>query len=220
MNAAATLAPSSTRLSAAGLRTEHSRWVRLRRFPPKKLTARLETLIVLFHRRWSAPILAELGRGDSVSGGAKFITLANRLGLSRDSLVATLEYLMHHDLVLRNPGYGHPMRPEYILADSGYQLAPACQRLLKMLRVRKLEDIALRKWSLPVLFALGQGNDRFSEVKTLLSRITSRALTLALKDLTAAGLVHRQVIDDYPPGVAYRLTPLGRRVRRLLERLP
>src|SRR5262245_47973361 len=92
----------------------------------------LDRLTVLFHRRWSVPILAELHRGDSHPGGSKFITLLNRLRISRDSLTATLGHLMHHDLVMRNPGYGHPMRPEYLLAEAGYDIAPGCVRLMKL----------------------------------------------------------------------------------------
>ncbi len=43
--------------------------------------ARLRMLIALCHRRWSLPILAELQRDAERGGGggAKFVTLANRL---------------------------------------------------------------------------------------------------------------------------------------------
>jgi DNA-binding HxlR family transcriptional regulator len=39
---------------------------------------------------------------------------------------------------------------------------------------------------------------------------TPRALTLALKELDAAGLVRRTVLDDYPPSVVYELTASAR----------
>jgi len=60
----------------------------------------------LFHHRWAAPILAELHR----SKGSRFVTLSNRLGLGRESLRRTLSALIDAGLVMKNPGYGHPLR--------------------------------------------------------------------------------------------------------------
>ena len=189
-----------------------------RRSPPG-LADRLHRLTILSHRRWSIPILAELRRGDSHPGGAKFITLLNRLGISRDSLAATLGYLIHHDLVMRNPGYGHPMRPEYLLAEAGYDIAPACMRLMKTLHRQKLNTIASKKWSLPVIASLRDDIDRFSQLKQVLPGITPRALTKSLKDLIETGVVHRRIADSYPPASSYRLTAKGRQIASVLKRL-
>jgi DNA-binding HxlR family transcriptional regulator len=176
-------------------------------------------LITLTHRRWAIPLLAELLRGDMAPGAAKFITLANRLQISRESLKSTLDALIDLDYVMRNPGYGHPMRPEYLLAEAGHDVAPACRNLLAWLNEHSFRDVAGRKWSLPVAYAIGMGLSRFGDLKTALRGITSRALTLALKDLTTAGLVNRQVIDSYPPGSDYQLTESGRRLLALLRPL-
>jgi DNA-binding HxlR family transcriptional regulator len=46
--------------------------------------------------------------------------------------------------------------------------------------------------------------------------VTPRALTLALKDLQAAGLVERRVEDAYPPRAVYSATPLGRKLQRIV----
>lgn len=132
------------------------------------------------------------------------MTLTNRLGVSRDSLRRTLDALIDDGLVARNPGYGHPLRPEYILTYEGRRVAGVCDRLLAVLN--GLEDVALRKWSMPVVHALGAGPQRFSELRNALSGVSPRALALALKDLQGAGLVERTVTDDYPPATVYRLT--------------
>jgi DNA-binding HxlR family transcriptional regulator len=172
-------------------------------------------LVQLVHYRWALPILAELHRDD----GAKFVTLVQRLGVSRDSLSRTLEVLIEQGWVTRNPGYGHPLRPEYLLTPEGMLLGPGALELMKALRPAKLEEVALRKWSLPVLYALGQGAKRFSELLAALPGTTSRALTLALADLEGAGLVRREVRDTRPPRTAYRLNPEGEQLAGKLEGL-
>jgi DNA-binding HxlR family transcriptional regulator len=169
----------------------------------------IEELIALCHHRWSAPVLAELGR----ARGARFVVLVNRLGVGRASLQRTLAALVELGLVRRNPGYGHPLRPEYLLTPQGEEAASRCTRLLAA--VDGKADVLLRKWSLPVLVAL-RGNRRFSELRDALPAITARALALALKDLERAGLVTRRVEETYPPSTLYAATPEARRLQRIL----
>lgn len=154
-------------------------------------------------------MLAELGR----ARGARFVVLVNRLGVGRASLQRTLAALVELGLVRRNPGYGHPLRPEYLLTPQGEEAASRCTRLLAA--VDGKADVLLRKWSLPVLVAL-RGNRRFSELRDALPAITARALALALKDLERAGLVTRRVEETYPPSTLYAATPEARRLQRIL----
>ncbi|MET0260336.1 MAG: winged helix-turn-helix transcriptional regulator [Gaiellaceae bacterium] len=170
----------------------------------------IEELIALCHHRWSAPVLAELGR----TRGARFVVLVNRLGVGRASLQRTLAALVELGLVRRNPGYGHPLRPEYLLTPEGEEAAVRCARLLAA-AVDGKADVLLRKWSLPVLFAL-RGNTRFSELREALPGITARALALALKDLERAELVTRRVEETYPPSTVYAATAEAARLQRIL----
>lgn len=174
------------------------------------------SLIDLCHHRWGIPILAELQRS---AGGAKFIAIQSALGLSRDALSRTLGGLMDLDLVLRNPGYGHPMRPEYLLSPSGEDAGPASLILWGAIKGERMEATAGRKWSLPVLWALSRGAERFSSAQRSLYTITPRALTLALRDLETEECVVREVTDERPPGVRYSLTDRGRRIADLTEDL-
>jgi DNA-binding HxlR family transcriptional regulator len=164
-------------------------------------------LIALFHHRWSAPVLAELLR----QKGSRFAALSGTLGVGSDSLRRALDSLLALGLVTRNPGYGHPLRPEYVLTDQGRRVAQRCTKLL----AASEDDVLLRKWSLPVLAALGRPA-RFSEVRAAVPGVTPRALALALKDLQAADLVERRVEDAYPPRALYTPTPQGRRLQRIL----
>jgi DNA-binding HxlR family transcriptional regulator len=163
----------------------------------------MSTLTDLTHHRWTLPVLAEIER----TRGSRFATLAGRLGVSGESLRRTLAWLVEAGLVTRNPGYGHPLRPEYVFTDRGARLGPPTQRLVEALR--GYQEVGLKKWSLPVLAELDEPR-RFSELRAALPDATPRALTLALKDLRAAGLVTRTVMDDYPPSVVYETTPAGR----------
>ena len=170
------------------------------------------SIVRLFHHRWAAPVLAELHR----SKGSRFVTLSNRLGLGRDSLRRTLAALIDAGLVMKNPGYGHPLRPEYVLTERGRTVAPGCARLISALERLDANDVGLKKWSMPAVLALADGECRFSELRKRLPEVTPRALTLALKDLGAAELVERRVTGDYPPGTVYRLRGRAQPLARIL----
>jgi DNA-binding HxlR family transcriptional regulator len=156
-------------------------------------------------------VLAELER----QRGSRFVTLSRMLGVGRESLRRTLASLIGQGLVVRNPGYGHPLRPEYTLTAEGRRVARRCVRLLALLDGNA--ELVLRKWSVPVLVALTEPS-RFSELRAALPGITGRALALALKDLQRAGLVERRVDEEtYPPAVVYAATAAGRRLQRPLR---
>jgi DNA-binding HxlR family transcriptional regulator len=161
----------------------------------------IDRFITFFHRRWAVPVLVEIERGR----GAKFVTLANRLGIGRETLRATLDDLVEQGWVRRNPGHGHPMRPEYLLTREGARLAPCSGRLLTTVRRLDVEPLAFRKWTMPVAYMLGRENRRFTELREELPAITPRALTLSLKDMQHTGLVQRDVHDAYPPITSYHL---------------
>jgi DNA-binding HxlR family transcriptional regulator len=164
-------------------------------------------LIALFHHRWSAPVLAELLR----QKGSRFAALSGTLGVGSDSLRRALDSLLALGLVARNPGYGHPLRPEYVLTAEGESVAQRCAKLLGT----SDDDVLLRKWSLPVLAAL-RGPARFSELRAAVRGVTPRALAIALKDLQGAELVARRIEDAYPPRAVYTPTRRGRRIQRIL----
>lgn len=160
---------------------------------------RLERLVTLFRRRWSALLLAELYRLD----GAKFVTLVHRTGASGGAARETLDDLIARGWVERNPGYGHPLRPEYILAGPGVRLAPVCAALQDAVERFGAARAALKRWSMPVLYVVGRSPCRFSEIGDSLAGITDRALSLTLHDLTGASLVERRVRAASPASRYY-----------------
>ncbi len=172
-------------------------------------------LVDLFHHRWTVPLLAELHR----TAGAKMVSLVNRLGVSRGALRQALSAAIVHGWVMRNPGYGHPLRPEFILSDAGAKIAPTCLELVERMRPRKLERVILRKWSAAVLHAVAAGRSRFSEMKAALPGISDRALALTLKQLHAVKLLRRHVRDAFPPATEYVRAAAARPLVQILDRL-
>ena len=168
----------------------------------------MDGLIALAHHRWNIPVIAELER----QSGAKFISLANRLGVSRGSLTASLSDLIDLGLVVRNTGHGHPLRPEYLLTETGKRIGEHCREIAALVTQRREEQLAYRKWTLPLVAAIGTGASRFNEVRDRLPSATPRAIALGLKSLTEHHWAERSIIDDYPPAAGYLLSPTGERV--------
>jgi len=178
-------------------------------------SARSTFLVRLCHHRWSVETAAEVAR----AGGCRFVELQHRLEVNSDSLRAALEALFGLGLIRRNPGYGHPLRPEYVPTERGACAGPALDGLLRLLERLEVREIARRKWSLPVLDAAAGGKRRFRELEVSLADITPRALARTVKDLTGAGLLRREVQDGYPPAPIYHLSTSGRQVAQALRRV-
>ena len=168
----------------------------------------------LFGLRWNIQLLAALYELD----GAKFITLASKLGTSRSVLSSTLKQLIRGGLVRPNPGYGHPLRPEYILTSAGRTAAPFCKELVDVAASRKEKYLLQSKWALPVLFAGAEETIRFSELKSRLAPITPRALSVELKTLTQMGYIRRRVVEEFPPVSIYLLTGKGREYAAIFQK--
>ncbi|MFN3503163.1 MAG: winged helix-turn-helix transcriptional regulator [Allorhizobium sp.] len=79
-----------------------------------------------------------------------------------------------------------------------------CQTVSEMLA--RLGD----KWTVLVIMMLGDGPQRFSDLKRSVVGISQRMLTLTLRALERDGIVERTVHPTVPPKVEYALTDLGR----------
>src|SRR5215467_12536724 len=66
------------------------------------------------------------------------------------------------------------------------------------------------KWTILVVWTLGDGPKRFNELRKALGSISQRMLTLTLRGLERDGLVTRTAFPTIPPRVDYELTRLGR----------
>ncbi len=65
------------------------------------------------------------------------------------------------------------------------------------------------KWSLQVIFSLGDGARRFTDLKRGIGGISQRMLTVTLRGLERDGIITRTMYPVMPPRVDYALTPMG-----------
>lgn len=162
-------------------------------------------LIQLGSHRWLVPLLADL----TAHGGARFVELVHRLGLPRDSLTRTLEAAASLGWIRRNPGHGHPLRPEYILTEAGKAAAARAATIAEAQRAIGLQPGAATRWGLPLVAGIGAGHARFNALSRLLAPATPRALSQGLTALGRHGLVTRELLDLRPPASRYELTRNG-----------
>lgn len=173
----------------------------------------MSRLSELFHHKWAAQTLLEL----VVRDGAKFVTLHRSLSVTPAAMRATLDALSAAGLVERNPGYGHPLRPEYILTERGLVVGPLVARLIEELGADRVH-LTQKKWPLPILVAM-QPENRFSELAAAIDGLTDRGLMIGLRALLAAGLVNRVIEDSFPPIPLYQRSPVAEPIRSVLLEL-
>lgn len=162
-------------------------------------------LVKITARAWALDILALLH--DGVPG--RQAPLLRATGAGRTAFAQSLAHLTDLGLLRRNPGHGHPLRPEYILTPAGTEAAAMAARI-KQIALRSDEARLIRRnWTVPVL-AISRQPRYFSEIKGRLGRITDRALSRSLHDLQSRRWIER-VVDDaaYPPRPIYRAANTG-----------
>lgn len=162
-------------------------------------------LVQLGSHRWLIPLLADL----AAHRGARFVELVHRLGLSRDSLTRTIEAARTTGWVQRNPGHGHPLRPEYILTEQGQAAAARAATITGAQDAIGLPPGAATRWGLPLVAGIGAGYDRFNLLSRRLAPASPRALSQGLSALGRHGLITRTIVDARPPASVYGLTPSG-----------
>ena len=75
---------------------------------------------------------------------------------------------------------------------------------------RLVLDLIADKWRPIVLYILGQGTKRYSDLQRQLPGVSKKMLTQTLRRLEQDGLLTRKVYPVVPPRVEYNLTHLGR----------
>ena len=155
-------------------------------------------------RAWAIPILARLHEG---TAGRQAPLLA-ATGASRTAFAQSMQHLIAMGLLERNPGYGHPLRPEFRLTPAGIAAAALAHNIQNVTSDGD-QDLLRRSWTLPVLTAIHRPR-HFNDIKRNLRTITDRALSQSLKVMEVRHWVHRQVDDTArPPRPLYRAVNTG-----------
>ncbi|WP_299961922.1 winged helix-turn-helix transcriptional regulator [uncultured Roseobacter sp.] len=138
-------------------------------------------------RAWAIPIMSSLHAG--IAGRQAPLLAAT--GASRTAFAQSIDHLISIGLLERNPGYGHPLRPEFQLTELGVSAAALANKIQSVTAERD-QDLLRRSWTLPVLTAIHRPSN-FNDIKRNLRTITDRALSQSLKMMETRSWVHRNV---------------------------
>jgi len=173
-------------------------------------------LVNLCSRTWTLTALRLIASGTS----ARVSPLAATAGCGRTAMSASVAHLLDMNLLERNPGSGHPMRPEFRLTQAGAAVAAWAQELDELIDTDLDRTVIRGKWSLALLSSLPE-ETRYSELRRALSPVSDRALSLCLGQLTERSWVSRLVsANTSPPAVSYCAVNNGLMLYRQLQHLP
>lgn len=170
-------------------------------------------LVKVASRAWSLKILALLHGG--TPGRQAALLVAS--GASRTAFAQSLTHLVDLGLLERNPGHGHPLRPEFRLSIRGTAIAALASRIEKVVPDPSGHALLRRAWTVPVL-AVVQEPRYFSEIRTELAPISDRALSQSLKQLQARHWLRRRIEPaTYPPRPLYQAANAGARIGEAIK---
>lgn len=170
----------------------------------------IKAFVNLTSRAWALTILSLLHAG--VPG--RQAPLLAKSGASRTAFAQSLQHLVEQAMLERNPGHGHPLRPEYRLTGHGARAAKLAHQIQQT--VKPGDQFLLRRaWTLPILTTL-QEPGHFNDIKRVLPMITDRALSQSLKSMEDRKWVRRSVDDlARPPRSLYSAINTGRKLCRI-----
>ena len=172
----------------------------------------MQLLVNLTSKAWSLKILAQLHAG--VSGRQAPLIAAT--GASRSSFAASLEHLFQLGLLERNPGHGHPLRPEFRLTDKGKVVAAMASRIEEIVPNEDAFSVLRRSWTVPILAVTGAPS-RFSAIKADLGPVTDRALSKSLGVLEEQEWLRRDIdLSQRTPFPIYHAVNAGLKINQAI----
>jgi DNA-binding HxlR family transcriptional regulator len=84
---------------------------------------------------------------------------------------------------------------------------------------RRTLELLSGTWTVLVVHVLATGTHRYGMLKKRIEGITHKMLAQTLRGLERDGILRRRVYAVVPPKVEYTLTPLGKTLVPVLERL-
>ncbi len=171
------------------------------------------TLVNLSSRAWSLDILAALAAGTRGRQAA----LLTATGAGRTAFAASLAHLVELGMIERNPGHGHPLRPEFLLTAKGKAAAEIASNILGV--VSESPEVALirRNWTIPILAVTGRPR-YFGEIRRKLYGVSDRSLAKSLRQLESRAWVQRHVdVSMRPPRATYEAIHLGAELHKAIN---
>ncbi|MEP3045423.1 MAG: winged helix-turn-helix transcriptional regulator [Roseibium sp.] len=172
----------------------------------------IASLVNLTSKAWSLKILALMHSG--VPG--RQAPLLSAAQANRASFAASLQHLIQLGLLEKNPGHGHPLRPEFRLTPTGKQAAEMASRIVQHASGEQALATIRRSWTVPIL-AVTQSPIRFSNIKSGLGPITDRALSKSLGVLEEQDWLKRDIdISQRSPFPTYQAVNAGKEINRAI----
>lgn len=169
-------------------------------------------LVNITSKAWALKILALLHSG--VPGRQAPLLAATKA--SRSSFAASLSHLAQLGLLEKNPGHGHPLRPEFRLTETGAMAAAVAHRIMQIAPDDDAFTILRRSWAVPIL-AVTKSPERFSNIKSGLGKITDRALSQSLCALEDRAWLKREIdVSQRSPFPTYHAANAGRKISQAI----
>lgn len=164
----------------------------------------IKIFVNITSKAWAVPILSNLH--DGVPGRQAPLLVAT--GASRTAFAQSMDHLIKIGLLERNPGHGHPLRPEFRLTAIGITAAALANKI-QSVAGEENQDLLRRSWTLPVLTSL-HTTSHFNDIRRNLIPITDRALSQSLKVMEERDWVSRDVNNAArPPRSIYSAVNAG-----------
>ncbi len=173
----------------------------------------INTLVKITSRARALDILALLHRG--VPG--RQAALLSECGAGRTAFTQSLLHLVEMGLLERNPGHGHPLRPEFRLTMPGVAAAVFANKIVHAASDPPQHILLRRAWTVPILVT-SRSPQYFSQIKRELTSITDRALSHSLKQLEHQRWIERRVdLVARPPRSLYQVVNAGREISHAVD---
>lgn len=169
-------------------------------------------LVNLTSKAWALKILALLHSG--VPGRQAPLIAASTA--SRSAFASSLAHLIQLGLLEKNPGHGHPLRPEFRLTQTGAVVASMANRIVESVPDEDGFAIIRRNWAVPIL-AVTEKPKRFSVIKSGLGTVTDRALSKSLGVLEDLDWLKREIdVSQRSPYPTYQAVNAGKAINQAI----
>lgn len=88
-----------------------------------------------------------------------------------------------------------------------------------VLNINDTLNVISGKWKLPIIGSVLFGKKRFTDIQRNIPKITPRMLSKELKELELNGVLVRTVYDTIPVSVEYELSPSGKLIIEVLDKM-
>ncbi|MES2556219.1 MAG: helix-turn-helix domain-containing protein [Bacteroidota bacterium] len=88
-----------------------------------------------------------------------------------------------------------------------------------VLAINDTLNVLSGKWKLPIIGSILFDKKRFTEIQRNIPKITPRMLSKELKELEINGMITRTVYNTIPVSVEYELSPSGKSITEVLDKM-